>query len=145
MSFLAVKNGLKTRLETIPKLQGKVYEFVPATQEPPSVTIVPGTFVPGDTKAALTYSRHFGGQDHDYVFTLAVVVSMVSDRQAGIDLDEFLSGSGTNSIKAAIEGDETLGGAASWTHVDRVIQYGALQWNGLNFFGAQVIVEANGA
>jgi hypothetical protein len=145
MTILAIKDGLKNRMETIPALEGKVYTYIPGTQEPPSVTIVPGTFVPGDTKAAITYSRNFGGTNHDYVFTLAVVVSFTVDHQAAADLDSFLSPHGANSIKAAIEAEDTLGGVASYAHVDRVIQYGALEWNGLKFFGAQIIVEVNGA
>lgn len=144
MSLLTIKEGLKTRLETIDALKGKVYSFVPGTQEPPSVTIIPGVFVPGDAKPAITYSRHFGGGDQAYVFTLQLVVSRASDRQAILDLDEFISPSGPKSIKAAIEGDDTLGGAVSFAHVERVIQYGVLTWNQLQFFGAQIIVEASG-
>lgn len=141
-TIVGIKNGLKTRLETIPSFgDGRIYHYVPDTQEAPSVTIVPGTFIPGDTKAALQFDSSFGRGSDEYVFTLAVVVSRTVDRAAADQLDKFLAPSGAESIKAAIEADPTLGGAAHFAHVDRVVQYGALVWNGMSFFGAQIVVE----
>lgn len=140
-SMKQIRLGLKARIETIPDFVGRVYEFVPGTQEPPSVTIVPGTFIPGDTKAAITYDRTAAHGSHDYVFTLAVTVSRTINPVAEAQLDEFISTDTPKSIKRAIEDDESLDGIVSFCHVQRVIQYGALTWNGLDFFGAQIIVE----
>ncbi len=136
-----IRQGLKARIETIPDFVDRVYIYVPGTQEPPSVTIVPGTFIPGDTKAAITYDRSFDRGSHDYVFTLAVTVSRTVNPVAEAQLDEFISTDTDKSIKRAIEADDSLGGKVSFCHVQRVIQYGALTWNGLDFFGAQIIVE----
>lgn len=141
-TMLEVVNGIKTRVETIPDLAGRVAAFVPGTMDPPSVTIVPGTFVPGNTKAAVTYHRTMGPNGSaSYVFTLAVAVSRVVEEQAAIQLDGYLSAVGPTSIKQAIDDDITLGGISGYCDVVSVIQYGALTWNGVDFFGAQISVE----
>lgn len=143
-SMMEVKNGIKSRIETIPDFTGRVYSFIPGTQDPPSVTIVPGTFIPGDTKAAITYGRTMGGSAGatSYIFTLAVVVSTSQpDDRLADQLDGYLSPHGDTSIKQAVEGDITLGGISGYCFFREVIQYGALTWNSLNFFGAQIVVE----
>ena len=91
-SMKEIRNGLKARIETIPDFVDRVYTYIPGTQEPPSVTIVPGTFIPGDTKAAITYDRSFDRGSHDYVFTLAVTVSRTVNDVAEAQLREALPG-----------------------------------------------------
>src|SRR5689334_4230797 len=143
VTMTQVRQAIADRLETIPILTGRVTAFVPGTMDPPSVTIVPGTFIPGNTKPAITYGRTMGGSGGatSFIFTLAVAVSRTVDSEAALQLDGLLSPIGSISIKAAIDGDITLGGISGYCDVGSVIQYGALSWNGVDFFGGQIIVE----
>ncbi|MFI0452457.1 hypothetical protein [Actinomadura sp. 6N118] len=77
-----VKDGLKDRLETIPELNGRIFAYIPGAQEPPSVTIVPGAVSLGNNNPtlAMAYDKTMAGGSHDYVFTLALVVSKTVDR-----------------------------------------------------------------
>lgn len=121
-------------------LRGLIY--VPGTIEPPVVLTVPGTFIPGDTVAAITYDATMGNGSHDYVFTLFVLLSDAVDRVAQELADEYISASGPQSIKAAVEfGDMTLGGVVHHARVQRVIQYGKVTFNNVSYFGVQAVVE----
>lgn len=94
-----VRDGLKTRLETITGL--RVYDVIPETPVPPCAVIgfLNMTF-------DLAMAR---GMDEASV-EIDVLVQRMSSRAGQDKLDGFLIGSGAGSIKAAIEGDRTLGG-----------------------------------
>lgn len=138
-----IREALATRLKEISAFNGQAYAYVPDTIEPPGVVVVPGTFVPGDTKAAIQYDKTMGRGSNDYIFTLMVVVSAVSDKHSQKKLDKFLAVKGDHSVKAKLEEDDTLGGLVFFAHLDRCIQYGKLSWNNNQFFGAQLIVEVS--
>lgn len=137
----AIREAIATRLKEISGFRGQGYSYIPSTLEPPGFVIVPGTFVPGDTKAAIQYDGTFGRGSNDFVFTLMIVVSWAENKEAARRLDDFLDVDGDLSVKAKIESDETLDGLVSFVKVDRVIQYGTCDWNGLRFFGAHMILE----
>lgn len=77
--------------------------------------------IPEDPKppvAVVTFDRvefdtAFGRGLDEYTFRVVLVVGRVDTRGSQNQLDNFLSGSGSNSIKAAIETDKTLGGEAN--------------------------------
>ena len=95
-----VREGLKTNLKEIDNL--RVYEQLPDTMVPPCAVIGQLDF---------TYDlNNARGLDQANV-DVFVIVQRFSER-AGVDkLDQYLAGSGSYSIKAAIESDRTLGGA----------------------------------
>jgi len=94
-----VVSGLATRLATVSGLRTSTYQ--PEQLNPPFAFPVLNR---------IEYHRAFGGGDVQMDFTINVIVGRYTDRNAFSTLDAFLSYSGATSIRAAIEGDRTLGG-----------------------------------
>lgn len=131
-SLADIRTGLKNRLATISGLN--------AYEKAPGVVVVPAAFpIPGAIEFDETMNR---GVD-SYTFTVRVLVGRAVDKVAQENLDPYLAGSGTSSIKAAIEGDGTLGGAADWTRVSRVSRYGDIDHAGEGYLGADFTVEVS--
>jgi hypothetical protein len=96
-----VATGLETRLATISGL--RVYDHIPDSYG------IPCSFVMPDT---IEYWNGFAGGNVQQEFTVTVVVGRTSDRAAQKSLYGFSAYSGSSSVRAAIEGDRTLGGVA---------------------------------
>lgn len=94
-----VATGLATRLATIAGLRTSTYQ--PEQLNPPFAF---------PTLNRIEYHKAFGGGDVVMDWTVNVIVGRYVDRNAFATLDGFLSYSGATSIRAAIEGDKTLGG-----------------------------------
>lgn len=94
-----VATGLATRLGTITGL--RTYNYQPEQLNPPIAFPVLNS---------VEYHRAFNGGDVVMNYTITVIVGRYLDRTAHALLDEFLSYSGTKSIRAALEADQTLGG-----------------------------------
>lgn len=94
-----VATGLATRLATISGL--RTYTYQPEQLNPPFAF---------PTLNRITYHRAFNGGDVVMDWTVTVIVGRYTDRTAHSLLDSYLSYSGASSIRAAIEGDTTLGG-----------------------------------
>jgi hypothetical protein len=92
-------DGLESRLGTIPGL--RVFDHVPDAFAVPCAFVMPET---------VNYWGAFAGGDAETIWTVTVVVGRTANRAAQKNLYEFVSYSGVNSIRAAIEGDRTLGG-----------------------------------
>ena len=95
-----VTDAIKTTLATITGLRTFSYQTEQMNTPPfayPELTQV-------------EYHRAFSGGDVVMVFTIHVVVGRYTDRTAFALLDDFLSFSGTKSIRACLEADKTLGG-----------------------------------
>ena len=101
-----VRDGLKTRLETIIGL--RAYDLIPDTVTPPAAVVGQLDFTFDIDNAR--------GLDQAQVDVL-VIVQRFSERSGQNLLDLYLSGSGASSIKAAIEGDRTLGGVVNTLRV----------------------------
>lgn len=101
-----VRDGLKTRLQTISGL--RAYDLIPDTVTPPAAVVGQLDFTFDIDNAR--------GLDQAQVDVL-VIVQRFSERSGQDLLDLYLSGSGNSSIKAAIEGDRTLGGAVNTLRV----------------------------
>ena len=101
-----VRDGLKTRLLTISGL--RAYDLIPDTVTPPAAVVGQLDFTFDIDNAR--------GLDQAQVDVL-VIVQRFSERSGQDLLDLYLSGSGNSSIKAAIEGDRTLGGAVNTLRV----------------------------
>ncbi|MDX5564128.1 hypothetical protein PYK79_13330 [Streptomyces sp. ID05-04B] len=84
-------------------------------------------------------------------FTARVLVGRADDKSAQQILDSLLSGSGTGSLKTAIEaargapGEAALGGAAADLHVRRVQGYRWYEHNGTQYVGAELIIHVIGS
>jgi hypothetical protein len=101
-----VRDGLKTRLQTISGL--RAYDLIPDTVTPPAAVVGQLDFTFDIDNAR--------GLDQAQVDVL-VIVQRFSERSGQDLLDTYLSGSGATSIKAAIEGDRTLGGTVNTLRV----------------------------
>ena len=112
-----VKDGLKARIETISGL--RAFDYQPDQVNPPFAW---------PTLDEIRYHQtgmSSGGVVMD--FTITLVVQRVTERVAQDALDQYMSWSGVKSLRAAIEGDRTLGGvcddlivgsAGNFTNID---------------------------
>lgn len=97
-----VADGIKTRLQTISGL--RVFNYQPEQLNPP---------VAYPSLNSINYHRSFQGGNVEMDWSVLVIVGRYLDRVAHQQLDGYLSFSGATSIRAAIEGDTTLGGVVS--------------------------------
>jgi len=110
-----VAEGLKARLATVTGL--RTFSYQPEQVNPP---------VAFPVLDSIDYHRAFGGGDVQMRFTIIVIVGRYLDRVAHTNLDGFLSFSGATSLRAAIEGDKTLGGVANTLVMDSSLSIGSL-------------------
>ncbi len=101
-----VRNGLKTNLTAITGL--RCFDIVPDTVPLPAAVV-------GQLDFSFDASMVRGLDTAECEILL--IVGRMSERAGQNRLDLYLSGSGSSSIKAAIEADKTLGGACSTLRV----------------------------
>jgi len=97
-----VADGLKTRLATISGL--RTFSYQPEQLNQP---------IGFPVLQSVEYHNAMGGGDVRMRFDVVVIVGRYVDRVAHSLLDGYLSYSGATSLRAAIEGDKTLGGVCS--------------------------------
>lgn len=110
-----VADGLKARLATVTGL--RTFSYQPEQVNPP---------VAFPVLDSIDYHKAFGGGNVQMRFTIIVIVGRYLDRVAHANLDGFLSFDGATSLRAAIEGDRTLGGVAQTLVMDSSLSIGAL-------------------
>lgn len=122
-----VRSGLKTRIETISGMGGRAHATWPTQINPPAAIIAPQD---GD------YHTSMGSPGHQEMrFEVLLLVQKGTLKGAQDRLDEYVDPSGSRSLKAAIEGDTTLGGVASAAIVTRWRDYGDLDVGGMPYGG----------
>lgn len=102
-----VATGLATRLATISGL--RTFAYQPDQINPP---------VGFPVLQSVEYHGAMGGGNVRMLFDVVVIVGRYVDRVAHSLLDGYLSYSGATSLRAAIEGDKTLGGVAQTLVMD---------------------------
>jgi len=128
-----VAAGLQARLATISGLRN--FSYQPEQENPPF----------GYPQINnINYHRAYGGGDVVMDWTVHVIVGRYTDRTAHAELDNYLSYSGAKSIRAAIEGDTTLGGVCSTLIVRSGADITSLDANGAQFLVIQLQVEVHG-
>jgi hypothetical protein len=127
MSVEAVMTGLVARLSTISGL--RVFD------SPPDSLTVPAAIV--GFPDPLVYDSTMARGSDQATFPIHVLVGAVSDRASGDALVLYMNGTGASSVKVAIEGDVTLGGAAQSTRVTDVkaqtMAVGAIEYLAASF------------
>jgi hypothetical protein len=108
MNVSNVRDGIKTRLQTISGL--RVWDVIPDQVTPPGAVVGQLDFTFDIDNAR--------GVDLANV-DVYVIVQRMDARSGQNKLDGYLAGSGASSIKAAIEGDRTLGGTVNTLRVTR--------------------------
>lgn len=126
--------GLATRLATITGLN--TYEEAPGTITVPAAFPIP-------SQGPIEYDETMDSDVCDFSFRIRLLVQRSTEKIAQANLDPYLAASGTSSIRAAINGDQTLGGKADWARVARVARYGDIEHNGISYLGADFDVEVN--
>lgn len=107
-----VRNGIKARLATIAGLSA--YAIEPPSPKYPAAWTFP---LPESE-----YDNDFDGKTlWRMQITVAVAASELAHAQT--NLDPYLAPQGTKSIRAAIEGDVTLGGVVDYAVVKRLTGY----------------------
>ena len=102
-----VATGLKNRLATVSGL--RVFDYQPEQLNPP---------VAFPVIESIEYHQAMGGGHVQMRFNVFVIIGRYLDRVAHANLDAYLSYDGASSIRAALEGDRTLGGVAQTLIVD---------------------------
>ena len=128
-----VRDGLKTRLETISGLH--VYSRWPNTLVVPAAIIkrAPGS------QPYTTFSGNSSLR-----FEVKAVTSLAGNVERAQDaLDAYIDHSGASSIKAAIEGDETLDGMAQYLLLGEWSDEQAIMHEGVEYLGATLPIEAH--
>lgn len=128
-----VATGLATRLGTISGLRTSTFQ--PEQLNPPFAYPVLNR---------IEYHRAYQGGDVVMDWSVYVIVGRWTDRTAHQALDDYLSYSGAKSIRAAIEGDTTLGGVCQTLIVRSGLDISSLDANGAEFLQIQLQVEVHG-
>lgn len=128
-----VAEGLRVRLSQVNGL--RTFAYQPDQLNPPVAFPVLET---------VEYHRAFGGGDVQMRWQMFVIVGRYLDRVAHSNLDGYLSYSGPTSLRAAIEGDTTLGGVVQALVLDTGFSVGALTVAEAEFLQVQfsVLVHA---
>jgi hypothetical protein len=105
MNVSTVRDGVKTRLQTITGL--RAYDVIPDKVTPPCAIVGQLDF---------TFDIDNARGLDQATLDVYVIVQRLDARSGQNKLDEYL-GSGAKSIKSAIEGDRTLGGAVNTLRV----------------------------
>jgi len=128
-SVSSIRTGLATRLGTITGLRTSA--FMPDNPNPPIAVVMP---------SSVSYDDVFKRGMQTYVFNVLVIVGRVDERTAQSNLDAYVSSTGTSSIKRAIEGDKTLGGAAFDCRVTTMSNYGSILIGETTYLSVEFIV-----
>ena len=110
-----IRDGIATNLSTISGL--RVTETVPDNPQPPTAIIQP---------ASIDYDRAMQRGLDQYNFVVTVIVGRASERNAQNLLDLYCSGTGTSSVKVAIESNRTLSGVIQDLRVVSMRNYGSI-------------------
>jgi hypothetical protein len=130
-SIAAIRDGLKTRLATITGLY--THDTIPDAVNPPAAIVgMPTT---------IAYDFTFRAATTRFVFPVRVLVGRAAEAEAQDKLDGYLSADGATSIRAAVDGDGTLGGVANTSRVVEARDLGAYEVGATQYLGAEVMVE----
>jgi len=124
-----LRTGLANRLATISGLRSSAY--IPDNPQPPVAVVMPGR---------IQYDTAFGRGSDEYQFTIMLIVGRVADRASQTNLDAYCASSGSTSVKAAIEGDRTLGGTALDCRVTEMTNQGSLAIGDVTYHTAEFSV-----
>jgi hypothetical protein len=129
MALADVMNGLGAALEAIPGL--RVVSMPSDSVNPPEAVV--------DFPTTVTFDSTFARGVDTHIVKIRVYVGRSDDRSARLALAEYFDG--TRSIKAAVEQDPTLSGAAKSVRVIRAENVGFFDVSGISFLGCDFITE----
>lgn len=128
-SLSALRAGLKTRLDTIAGLNAYAHRVDDIVS--PAAVVLPET---------INYRETFDGK-YSYVLVVQLFVEWGTSPAVAEDLmSDYLDSSGTSSVTAAIEADETLGGLADFAHVINMRDYGKVEYAAVDYLACDLVV-----
>lgn len=127
----AIQTAIATALGTISGLRTQTEERDSAT--PPTAII--------GLPSSVTYDFAFGRGADTYTFDIRVVTGRAAERAAQVLLAGYVSGTGSSSIKAALESDPTLGGVIDSCRVQSANGIGIYQFGEIEYLGVNVTLE----
>jgi hypothetical protein len=126
-----LRTGIASNLATITGL--RTAATVPDQINPPIAVVMP---------TSITYDTAFARSGGDeYEFSVMVIVGRVDERMAQNKLDAYCSGSGAQSIKAAIQSNRTLGGKAFDCRVTSLRSYNQISVADVTYLAAEFAVQ----
>ena len=128
-----VVTGLKNRLATISGL--RTFNYQPSSLNPP---------VGFPLINRIEYHGAMGGGLVIYDCTVYVIVGRYTDDRAFDDADDYLAYSGAKSVRAALEGDQTLGGIAQSLTVENGASISSVNAVDQDFLQVSLQVTVNG-
>jgi len=128
MSVGLLRTALAEQLSSIDGL--RVSEVMVDAPRPPQAIVTP---------LRLDYDLNARRGADEYQFVVTVMVGRADSRSAQNSLDDYIVGE--NSVKAAIEADRTLGGAANTCRVTEMRNYGAIAYGDQLYLGCEFVVE----
>lgn len=129
MNLDNVRSELGTALGSVSGL--RVFSYTPSTVEPPAAIVGQGS---------VTYDATFAGSMTSD-FGVLVIVARADDRNANSRLNDYLTPTGSGSIKVALEADQTVGGEASYVTVTGADAPGEVEYGGTQYLAVQFDVE----
>lgn len=129
----AAAAGIKTALTTIAALKGRVWDHVPERVTAPCAIVALGEG---------TWDTFNDAED--VTFSVLLLASLADARNAQQRLRAFLAASGADSVKAAIEADDSLGSTVSSVSVERWAQPDGYEIGGVSFLGVELTVSIFG-
>lgn len=126
-----IKAGLKAALEEIPGL--RVFDQPrEGINDFPAAVIIPRSF---------DYMKTLGDNTFDGVLRVVILIHRAEDTEGFGEIDKFVNPVGTESVRAAIAADPTLGGVVDSAHATGAEEFGIIQLGGGRYQGATVVVE----
>jgi hypothetical protein len=134
ITISSLRAGAQTNLDTIAALR-TVYDYIPDTA-PATPSAIVGN-------VSITWDDAMQRGLDAATFSVYVVVSRMSERSGQDTLDALLAGSGSGSVKTALETGGNLQGSCSTCQVTRATPI-SLTMGGVDFFAYEYEVEAYG-
>lgn len=125
-----IRAAMGTALSEVENL--RVRELIPALVVPPMAVVQP---------QQIEYDLNANRGVNRYTFTVTVFVVKADDRSAQLRVDPFVSTSGPQSVKAALEADRTLGGEVDTLRVTNVSNYSSQDANDVLYLAVDFEVE----
>jgi hypothetical protein len=125
-SITDLRTAIATNLATISGL--RTSPTLPDNPNPPIALVTP---------ISVSFDDSFKRGMQTYTFVISVIVGRVDERTAQNKLDAFVSSTGTQSIKLAVESDKTLGGNAFDCRITEMRNYGELTIGDVIYLSAE--------
>lgn len=122
------REGIRDRLATIAGL--RPYAVMPEDINAPAAVVYRRT-TEFDTST----------DSDDLTMAVTLFVEWTNTRTAQEALDAYTAGEGASSVRRAIDGDPTLGGAVDWCRVASVEADRITEWAGRKYLSADVVIE----